>query len=249
MKNMPLETLFSVFADISKIKVAELDVPGNAIRIYPDLSGKNQLYFSQPKEKVLISVSPETAAALSSDFLGQCTLGELASRFEGWELEDRYPHLIKDDDQIIPYTYPPGFEVRSIDPGDKEATRSFLTLNSDSDIDDAMIDVDDPDEEIRIAYFGKVLVAYAGYRVWQKGLADVGILVRPDFRGRGVGTSLVAEVTAACIKNGRVPLWRTWDKNPGSLKVALNNGYRLIWKTEIYQWERLSRESRYSLET
>jgi len=232
-----LETLYSVFADIYKIDVTELDVPGTVVRIVDGLSGKNQLYYSQPKEKVLISVSPETATALGPDFLSKCTLDELAFRFEGWELEDRYPHLIKDDDQIIPYTYPPGFEVRSIDPGDKEANRSFLELNSESDIDDALIDVDDPDEEIRMAYFGKVPVAYVGYRVWQKGLADVGILVHPDFRGRGVGTSLVAEVTEACIKNGRVPLWRTWDKNPGSLQIALNNGYRLIWKTEIYQWK------------
>jgi GNAT superfamily N-acetyltransferase len=231
------QVLHEVYAETYGITAHQLGEPGNALRIVEGLSGEKQLYFTTPLVKNLISVSPQIADKLGRDFLGSCSLEELAARFTGWKLEDRYPHLIVEDDTAPEFTHPPGYEIRTIDPSDHASIKAFLARNSAEDIEDALIDPEDPDEEIRMAYFEGQPVAYAGYRVWNKGLSDTGILVHPDHRGRGLGKSLVGEVTAACLANHRIPFWRTWDGNPGSYYVALANRYVLKWKTEVYEWE------------
>jgi GNAT superfamily N-acetyltransferase len=176
------------------------------------------------------------ADVLGRDFLGSCSLEELSACFTSWKLEDRYPHLIVEDGIAPVFAHPAGYEIRKIAPVDHASIKAFLARNSEEDIEDALIDLDDPDEEIRMAYFEGRPVAYAGYRVWNRGLSDTGILVHPDHRGKGLAKSLVGEITTACLANGRIPLWRTWDGNPGSYYVALANRYVLKWKTEVYQW-------------
>lgn len=232
-------TLHEYYAMMYKIDPCELHQPGNAVRLSEGLAGKNTVYFTRPSEKACISVGPDVAKQLGMDFLSSCSLDELAARCDGWELEERYPWLIYESDLPPGYTHPDGYEIRRVDPEEKDVIREFLALSSEQDIDDAEIDVDDPDEEIRMAYYRSVPVAYAGYRVFTTGVADTGILVHPDHRGRGLACSLVGEVTGACIERGRVPMWRTWDGNQASYHVALHNGYTLKWKSDAYKWSRL----------
>ncbi len=233
------QVLLEVYAELYGIEADEMTEVGNAIRVIEGLSGEQNLYITRPLEKTLITVSPELSDYLGDHFLQRCTAEELGKRFTGWELEERHPHLIYEEESGPDFTHPDGFEIRKIDPGDHQTIQAFLDRNSKSDVEDALIDVDDPDEEIRMAYYGNIPVGYAGYRVWEKGLSDTGILIHPDSRGRGLGSSLVGEVTAACLANGRTPLWRTWDGNPGSLRVAMNNGYTLKWRTDVYRWSTL----------
>jgi RimJ/RimL family protein N-acetyltransferase len=233
--------LFDVYAARHGIDAEELSRKGNALRYVEGLEGENRLYVTTPVEKTLISVAPSIADKLGKDFLSSCSLEELAARFTGWKLEDRHPHLIYEKSVGPEFHHPSAYEIRTIDPTNHSAIRAFLDRSSADDIDDALIDPEDPDEEIRMAYCNGVPVGYAGYRVWEEGLADTGILIHPDDRGRGLGTSLVGEVTCACVADGRIPLWRTWDGNPGSLRVAENNGFVLKWRTSVYAWDSLKK--------
>lgn len=232
-----VETLYKVFAQIYNISPEQLSEPGNAIRVVEGLTEENNLYYTVPQKKALISVSPEDVSRHGMEFFEGCSLEQLAEVFTGWELEERHPHLVYEPQTPPSFEHPQGYEVRSIDPADHGPVTEFLAQNSESDVDDAMIDVDDPDEAIRMAFYQGNPVGYAGYRVWEHGLSDVGILIHPDHRGKGLGRSLVADVTGVCMARGRVPLWRTWDGNPGSLKIALSCGYSLQWRTDVYRWK------------
>ena len=54
---------------------------------------------------------------------------------------------------------------------------------------------------------------------------DVGVEVDPDYRGRGIATTLVQKMCVEAISQGKKPVWAHAATNAGSLHTALRCGF------------------------
>lgn len=59
-------------------------------------------------------------------------------------------------------------------------------------------------------------------------IADIGMVVSPDFRQKGYGTYLLGQAKAKAIEWGRSPICSCEKGNVGSMKSIQNNGFRSI---------------------
>ncbi len=214
--------------------------PGTTFRTPDFLNGKEIFYHTRLFDHIFISAGKEFIPLLSewSDMGGRSLeLDDIREKLKKMDIEDSYPHYTYSHETVPSHTIPPDYNIRDIDPSDHPTIQAFLATCSDEDIEDALIDVDDPDEEIRMVFQNDAPVGYAGYRLWESGLGDVGILIHPDHRKMGLGIAAVAATTAACIANGRLPFYRTSRDNKGSAAIAEGLGYKLCWISNAYNYK------------
>ena len=74
-------------------------------------------------------------------------------------------------------------------------------------------------------FVGAALVAVAGYRVWPSGLAHLGVVTHPGYRGRGYGTVVVQRLAAEALRQGLVPQYRARMVNKASIAIATALGF------------------------
>lgn len=133
---------------------------------------------------------------------------------------------------------PEGIEARRLDgKADWPLIQSLLDDCSEEEVEDAEIFEDDPDAVVIGAMAGERLVGYAGFRYWEEEFADVGILTNPEFRRRGLGRFLVSELSAWCLDNGVVPMYRVDPENHGSRRIAEGLGYALWARIDVLKFE------------
>lgn len=63
-------------------------------------------------------------------------------------------------------------------------------------------------------------------------LADIGVLVHKDYRKRGLGKAVVAELCQVCFDHDIVPMYRAMEYNTGSLRIPRALGFKLLLKIE-----------------
>jgi GNAT superfamily N-acetyltransferase len=90
-----------------------------------------------------------------------------------------------------------------------------------------------PDMLAAVAWRDRAPIGMAGASADNDQLWQIGVDVRPDYRGRGVGKAIVSRLTEAILAAGRVPYYSTLVSNLHSSSLALSAGYWLAW-TEIY---------------
>lgn len=71
---------------------------------------------------------------------------------------------------------------------------------------------------------GKV-VAACGYEVWSGALAHIGVLTHPQWRGRGLATSVASSSVAHALEAGLVPQWRARCTLTASRRIARSLGF------------------------
>ena len=54
---------------------------------------------------------------------------------------------------------------------------------------------------------------------------DIGVEVDPDYRGRGIATTLVQKMCVEAISQGKKPVWSHAETNTGSMHTALRCGF------------------------
>ncbi len=86
-----------------------------------------------------------------------------------------------------------------------------------------------PDMVALIAKDGDTVVGMAGVsadcaRLWQ-----IGIDVLPAYRGQGIATALVSELTRETLRRGFIPYYGTSSANIPSQRVAHRAGYEIAW--------------------
>jgi len=207
---------------------------GTTFKHRESLDGKNTLYVTRLFRHNFITTGKElisTLTEISEQGSKILSLSELEESLPGFEIEENYPHFLYYEDKIKHLNLPDGYELRKVDPSDHPTLQKFLDSCTEEDIDDALIDLEDPDEEIRLVYFRDKPVGYAGYRRWGKEMGDVGILIHKDHRKKGLGRAAVAAATEACINNDVLPFYRTSSENVGSKTIASSLGYEFEWVT------------------
>jgi RimJ/RimL family protein N-acetyltransferase len=67
--------------------------------------------------------------------------------------------------------------------------------------------------------------AAAGYASWHDRIAQIGVLVHPAARGRGLASRVAAVAAGAALDAGLVPQWRCREGNAPSSRVAQRLGF------------------------
>jgi GNAT superfamily N-acetyltransferase len=78
---------------------------------------------------------------------------------------------------------------------------------------------------------GEVLAAAGMLEQWGDRLLQVGIVTRPDYRGRGYGRAVVSAMTAHGLETGRVVQYRTLQANLPSVGIAQALGFQRFAQT------------------
>jgi hypothetical protein len=71
---------------------------------------------------------------------------------------------------------------------------------------------------------GKV-VAACGYEVWSAALAHIGVLTHPQWRGKGLATSVASASVAHALQAGLIPQWRARCTLAASRRIASSLGF------------------------
>lgn len=117
---------------------------------------------------------------------------------------------------------PPG--VRWLGPEDVDRLAEFRSRVPAADVDEAYVE---------LAHWfvvgmmeGSRIVAAASAYPWRSsGLADIGVVTRPDRRGRGHATSLTIVLARAVMARGYWPQYRCDTANAASARVAASAGF------------------------
>lgn len=113
---------------------------------------------------------------------------------------------------------------------DLALVQALIDVSSEEDLDEAEVEMDDLDD---IA-FGLLdpdgsIAAYASSRPWDRGdnFGDIGVIVRSDARGRGLGVAVVSVVVAELRRRGIDPLYRCDPENAGSDRLSAALGFEV----------------------
>jgi len=93
-------------------------------------------------------------------------------------------------------------------------------------LDQADIYIDKPDPVIYGIFAKRQLVAYASHRYWDEIIADMGVLVHPHYRSRGLGKMVVSVLCEWCMKNGVVPMYRVFNDHAHSFRIPQVLGFK-----------------------
>ncbi len=160
----------------------------------------------------------------------------VSARFEGRGMSWNEPYIYhyKIDTQLAT---PPTIDltVKRIDEPSYPLMDAFLSECSEEDIDEADIDLDEPDPVIFCGFRGDTIVAYVSHRYFSNGIADIGILVHPHYRRRGYGLAMVHHDTLWCLENDKVPLYCVRRDNIGSMALVGQLGFSPI--IEAYRFD------------
>ena len=86
-----------------------------------------------------------------------------------------------------------------------------------------------PDTIASVAWCGEELAGVAACSADSEQMWQVGVDVRPQWRGRGVGRWLVYQVTGAILDGGRIPYYAAGLHNLASQRIAAAVGYSPAW--------------------
>lgn len=184
--------------------------------------------------RTLIACSAELAAHLRGldglPALDETEWGHRAIELGGVAAAGGVNHVLPET-AIVPDVAPgPEWTARWLDPAvgeDLAVLTPFFASNTADDLDEADIDpaVPDPTICVLVDADGAVGAYASGRPFWAAASADdIGVLVTPEHRGRGLGASVVA---AFCRGRRRIlpQLYRHADSNAASGGVARSVGF------------------------
>ena len=132
----------------------------------------------------------------------------------------------------------PAGAVAVLDPhGAIDLVAELLAACSDDDRDESEFDLEELDPYLVGWIDGDRLLGLAGAREWSErpGFLDIGVIVHPAARHRGVGRAVVAEVAAQAQLNGYLPLYRCNAENEGSWRLCRGLGFEVAVEIEAYE--------------
>ncbi len=88
-----------------------------------------------------------------------------------------------------------------------------------------------------VAFEGGAVVGIAGASADSDDMWQIGVSVADGYRRHGIGRALVAALTVAVLKEGKVPYYSSWPANVASNALAQSLGFWHAW-IEIYAREK-----------
>jgi len=137
----------------------------------------------------------------------------------------------------IHHYYLPNTDVSLIEPNISVKwykTEDILQFENDDRFGEAFaFNKTNPDVLAVAAFDGDNMMGMAGASADSKTMWQIGIDVFPEYRGRKVGTNLVALLKNEILKRGKVPFYGTVNSHFHSQNIAINAGFFPVW-AELY---------------
>lgn len=112
--------------------------------------------------------------------------------------------------------------------------QEILQFRGDSRFGQAFVFNDNYPDVLGVAAFdGDIIMGMAGTSEDSKTLYQIGIDVLPEYRGKGIGTNLVALLKQEMLKRGKIPFYGTSLSHIISKNIAINAGFFPAW-AEVY---------------
>lgn len=213
--------------------------PGTFIRVRESQAGKNRVYLNRYEDWSFLTVAPEDENVFRDavDPSRPAVPGAFPPTRRAAGLHERFHCLLLPPEAHPRWEPASGYQLKEHDPADHPLLESFLERCTPEEIDDADIDLDDPDDAIVLGMKGDEPIAYSGYRILEKHLGDLGILVLPGHRRKGLALATLSRSIEICRKRNYIPLYRHWDGNRNSAAVAARLGFRRTYCVEVYDLE------------
>lgn len=141
---------------------------------------------------------------------------------------------------------PEGFSFRRLDKQNVEHVELIAQLierSDEDDLDEAEIEIDNLDDIIDVVLDANDEIAsYSSALPFDlaTNYGDIGIMTRPEYRGRGLGSIAVAAMCARLKSDGLEPLYRCDEDNVGSIKVSAGLGFQIATQLVGYRFTDLS---------
>lgn len=139
----------------------------------------------------------------------------------GHEIDDTHHYFLPNPTavEVKPKTTIKWFEKEDI-----------LQFKGDARFDEAFVFDDNYSDILGVAAFdGDNIMGMAGASEDSKTLCQIGINVIPEYRGKGIGTNLVALLKQELLKRGKVPFYGTSESNIASNGIAVSAGFFPAW--------------------
>lgn len=119
-----------------------------------------------------------------------------------------------------------------------DRVRQLISTASAAELDAADFELDALDPILTGWNAGQQLVALGGARPWEDrpGFQDIGVLVSPSHRKKGLGRQVVAGVVAGVLRKNGKPLYRCAVDNQGSKRLAMGLGFRVACSIQVVEW-------------
>ena len=163
----------------------------------------------------------------------------VGTSLSGADLQRAWGDAVKSIDLgLIHYLFPPDlpafapaplFTLRQLTEADAAHMISLHDANTPEDVDEGYVEVT---HEIAFGCFadGQLAAAASGYT--RTGFMDIGVLVHPGFRHKGLGKAVVGAVCEWTIRTGVIAQYRHNVLNAGSGRVAKSLNFRQYFKSE-----------------
>ncbi len=123
--------------------------------------------------------------------------------------------------------------IKRISEKDDYLVEAFYKKFSDFDLDDADIDFDKADPVIWGGFKNDEMIAYSSHRYSSESIADTGVLVDSQYRGKGYGKAIVGKDVSWCLERGVVPMYVVRTANTKSIKLVEGLGYDRIFDVYV----------------
>ena len=133
------------------------------------------------------------------------------------------------------------YEVRALDlEVDRLLVERFVAGNSEDDLDQAEVELDNLDELVEITTGADAEIAsWSSCRPFDmaEAFGDIGVLTHPDHRHRGLGRATVSAICTRMADAGLSPLYRCDVINTGSAALAVSLGFELATHLTAFRFD------------
>jgi len=216
------------WAEVFGIDAGELRAPGVRVVVdAPGLRGYRGVYLLRLYDGCVVSAHPAVADRVHAGVRGATVAEVFDPVFVGaWAAEHGgrvlgpswHGYLLRSDLQL-----PADARARLLGPGDADALDELRAVVGEADwIEGGFVHRADA---LWGVYEGAHLAAAGNMTDFDGAPADVGLVTRPDARGRGLATAVAASMCAAAAPDIPLLRYRALTTNTASLRVARRLGF------------------------
>jgi GNAT superfamily N-acetyltransferase len=205
--------------------------PGTLVIKEDELAESGNVHLYRIDRLSILRIAPSLAAKTGLSEGYQSDLGALdVSKLQTLipvELTSTLLDFYLDPKDFQCFTAGDGLSTRQLGAeNDKNTLLGLYQACTEADLDAAEVSLDEPDPVIFGIFDGTQLVAYAGHRYWDDVIADIGVLIHPKYRSRGLGKAVVSALCEWCFRNDIVPMYRVFMSHPHSRRIPEALGFR-----------------------
>ncbi len=134
---------------------------------------------------------------------------------------------------FVPHPVTTEYEIKQLKIEDAELLEEMYENCDENEIDSAKVEINHP------VIFGilhnEKLVAASSFIYWGKDIADIGVIVHPQFREKGLGKAVVTALCQNGIESDKLLQFRNDVRNIGSGKIASSLGFKEFLTLETFE--------------